>query len=56
MTLEELQQIENWTNEDYQHSLELLRDHQDWAIQLQDQLYVELEEDVFRNILDFEAG
>ena len=43
---------ENWTYDDYRKSLEALRDDQGSA----DGIYQELDNDVFYNILDFEAG
>ena len=52
MTIDELQQKENWTDEDYQYSLEILRDNQ----YLADRIYEELDNEIFYNILDFEAG
>lgn len=52
MTIEELKSKENWTEEDYQYSLELLRDDDELA----DKVYQELDQELFYNILDFEAG
>ncbi len=52
MTIEKLQNKENWTEEDYQHSLELLREDAGTA----DKVYLQLEAELFYNILDFEAG
>lgn len=52
MTIEELQSKETWTIDDYQQSLELLRDDSDLA----DKVYLQLEAELFYNILDFEAG
>ena len=52
MTIEELKNQENWTEEDYQHSLEILRDSNELA----DKVYQELDQELFYNILDFEAG
>lgn len=52
MTIEELKSKENWTEEDYQYSLELLRDNNDLA----NKIYLELNSELFYNILDFEAG
>ena len=43
---------ENWTNADYQKSLEVLRDDQSSA----DGIYQELDDNIFYDILDFEAG
>lgn len=52
MTIEELKNKENWLEEDYQHSLEILRDDDELA----DKVYQELDQELFYNILDFEAG
>lgn len=52
MTIKELQSKENWLEEDYQQSLELLRDD----IEAADKVYLQLEAGLFYNILDFEAG
>ena len=52
MTIKELQSKENWTIDDYQQSLELLRDDSDLA----DKVYLQLDAELFYNILDFEAG
>ena len=52
MTIEELQNKETWTEEDYQHSLELLRED----IEAANKVYLQLESELFYNILDFEAG
>lgn len=52
MTIEELKNQENWTEEEYQHSLEILRDNDELA----DKVYQELDQELFYNILDFEAG
>lgn len=52
MTIEELQSKETWLEEDYQKSLELLRDDMEAA----DKVYLQLEAKLFYNILDFEAG
>ena len=52
MTIEELKNYENWTEEEYQHSLEILRDNDELA----DKVYQELDKELFYNILDFEAG
>ena len=52
MTIEELQQKEILTNEDYQYSLEILRNND----YLADRMAEELDNDLFYNILDFEAG
>lgn len=43
---------ENWTEEDYQKSLEALRDDQGSA----QGIYQELDDKAFSNVLDFEAG
>ena len=52
MTIEELKSQKNWTEEDYQHSLEILRDDDELA----DKVYQKLDQELFYNILDFEAG
>ncbi len=52
MTIKELQSKETWLEEDYQQSLELLRDDMEAA----DKVYLQLEAELFYNILDFEAG
>lgn len=52
MTKEELQAKENWTKEDYQHSLEFLRDNKNLA----DELYYTLKNKLFKGILSFDAG
>ena len=52
MTIKELQSKETWSEEDYQQSLELLRDDSDLA----DKVYLQLDAELFYNILDFEAG
>ena len=52
MTIEELKNKENWLEEEYQHSLEILRDDDELA----DKVYQELDQELFYNILDFEAG
>ena len=52
MTIEDLQNKETWTEEDYQHSLEILRDNN----YLADRVNEELDNELFYNILDFEAG
>lgn len=52
MTIEELKSKENWTEEDYQYSLELLRDDNALA----NKIYLELNSELFYTILDFEAG
>ena len=52
MTIDELQAKENWTEEDYIHSLEFLRDNQ----YLAEQVYEDLDNPVFEHLLSFEAG
>ena len=52
MTIEELKNQENWLEEDYQHSLEILREDDELA----DKVYQKLDQELFYNILDFEAG
>ncbi len=52
MTLERWQTKEIWDENDYITSLELLRDNDELA----DKVYQELDQDLFYNILDFEAG
>lgn len=52
MTIDELQAKEEWTKEDYIHSLEFLRDNR----YLADRIYEELDNPVFEHLLNFESG
>jgi len=52
MTLERWQAKEIWDENDYITSLELLRNEDELA----DRVYLQLDAELFYNILDFEAG
>ena len=52
MTIKEFQEKEIWTTEDYQHSLELLRNDKE----LTQKCYNIINNDIFDDVLDFSAG